>query len=72
MFMWALAYVDRAENAFQSQTAIARFLLGKSVKPSMDPAQRKLTSPIEGASEEIWRETVEAPDVERLIVGDIL
>lgn len=69
--VWALAYVDRAEDAFQSQTALARYLLGKSETPVPDAKLRRPLSPIKDSVEGLWRESVQRQDVEHLIVTEL-
>lgn len=68
--LWALAYVDRAENAFESQVQLARFLLTGDGSPVPTSARRP-ASPLEGASESIWREKVEPSEVEHLVIKGI-
>jgi hypothetical protein len=64
--VWALAYVDRSENAFGSQVALAKYLLTGEGSP-IPSGQRRRVSPIEGATEAIWREQVESSEIEHLI-----
>ena len=69
--LWALAYVDRADNAFYAQRALASFLLGKSSDPGLPTGSRRPESPVEDAIEGLWRERVEPDDVRHLLTADI-